>query len=84
MCLADDRVQGEWVADPNVRTRDKVMDLLIRGELDGFIQRLREDDPVHAPQLIREVYDLLNMPVVHKAADQREKQAEIYRKKGWW
>lgn len=75
---------NDWLADPNVRTRDKVMDLLIRGELDGFIQRLREDDPVHAPQLIREVYDLLNMPVVRKTADQREKQAEIYREKGWW
>lgn len=75
---------NDWLADPRARTREKAIDLLNRGELDGFIQRLREDEPERAPQLIREVYNLINMPVVTEASAQREKQAENYRKKGWW
>lgn len=75
---------NDWLADPRSRTRDKVVDLLNKGELDGFIQRLRQEDPAHAPQLVREVFDLLNMPALTRAAEKREQQAESYRKRGWW
>ena len=75
---------NDWLADPRSRTRDKVVDLLNKGELDGFIQRLRQEDPAHAPQLVREVFDLLNMPALTRAAEKREQQAEGYRKRGWW
>ena len=75
---------NDWLADRSVRTKDKVVEMFKRGELDGFIQRLRDDDPAHAPMLVREVFDLLNIPEITRAAEKREQQADGYRKRGWW
>ena len=75
---------NDWLADRSVRTKDKVVEMFKRGELDDFIQRLRDDDPAHAPMLVREVFDLLNIPEITRAAEKREQQADGYRKRGWW